>query len=154
MLTGSIPRELGQLSNLESLSLVGNNLIGTIPSTLGELNKLSALSFDRNNLTGTIPSALGKLTNLRWLGFSDNPNFGGSIPTTFTALNFRSPGSLQIQGTGLCMPTRDPHFAEWASVNRWIGESCATKEDRESLIALYRSAGGGKLAAAGQLAER
>ena len=40
---GSIPPELGDLSELEHLGLWRNNLTGSIPGELGKLKKLNAL---------------------------------------------------------------------------------------------------------------
>ena len=42
-ITGSIPEELGLLSNLQLLDLAGNRLSGAIPSSLGQLKSLSSL---------------------------------------------------------------------------------------------------------------
>ena len=61
---GSIPGELGQLTNLEYLSLFNNKLIGSIPSELGQLTNLEYLTLANNHLTGSIPAELGKLTNV------------------------------------------------------------------------------------------
>ena len=57
-LTGSIPPELGDLSNLTWLSLGDNQLTGTIPSELGNLSNLAGLFLRENQLTGCIPDAL------------------------------------------------------------------------------------------------
>ena len=54
-LTGAIPRELGDLSNLEELDLSGNSLTGDIPPELGDLSNLAQLFLDSNSLTGKIP---------------------------------------------------------------------------------------------------
>ena len=51
-LTGTIPSELGNLSNLTSLYLSYNQLTGGIPASLGNLNDLSALNLTSNPLTG------------------------------------------------------------------------------------------------------
>ena len=58
-LTGTIPEELGSLTNLKSLALSGNQLTGTIPEELGNLTNLKSLSIWDNQLTGTIPEELG-----------------------------------------------------------------------------------------------
>ena len=78
-LTGTIPGELGSLSNLLSLHLDDNNLTGTIPGELGNLSNLSELDLADNELTGTIPRELGNLSNLTWLDLGDN-NLTGAIP--------------------------------------------------------------------------
>jgi len=46
---------------------VGNNLIGTIPSQLGDLSNLFELNLARNKFTGSIPSELGNLSKLSFL---------------------------------------------------------------------------------------
>ena len=79
-LTGTIPDELGELTNLTQLSLNRNNLTGTIPTQLGNLTNLQRLDLSVNGLTGTIPDELGNLTNLRPLSLDQN-NLTGSIPT-------------------------------------------------------------------------
>ena len=42
----------------------GNNLTGTIPAELGSLSNLITLHLDDNEMTGTIPPELGNLSNL------------------------------------------------------------------------------------------
>ena len=45
-MTGEIPAELGDLSNLTELSLSGNQLTGEIPTELGDLSNLTTLSLN------------------------------------------------------------------------------------------------------------
>ena len=78
-LSGSIPSELSNLANLESLFLNGNRLSGSIPSELGNLANLESLYLNGNQLSGSIPSELGNLANLRLLWLNDN-QLSGSIP--------------------------------------------------------------------------
>lgn len=66
-LAGRIPPELGDLANLETLSLNLNALSGSIPPELGRLANLRTLSLSRNRLTGTLPPELGNLTRLERL---------------------------------------------------------------------------------------
>ena len=79
-LTGFIPPELGQLTELTVLNLVHNELIGPIPPSLGELAKLTQLLLYDNELTGSIPPELGNLTNLTWLRLDGN-RLSGTIPS-------------------------------------------------------------------------
>ena len=78
-LNGSIPSELSNLANLESLYLNGNRLSGSIPSELGNLANLESLYLNGNRLSGSIPSELGNLANLESLWLNDN-QLSGSIP--------------------------------------------------------------------------
>jgi Leucine-rich repeat (LRR) protein len=54
-LTGSIPPEIGCLTNLTSLMLHGNQLTGEIPVEIGNLTNLTWLVLYDNQLTGDIP---------------------------------------------------------------------------------------------------
>ncbi len=78
-LTGSIPPELGNLTNLQRLYLYNNQLTGRIPPELGNLTNLQRLYLDKNQLTGRIPPELGNLTNLQRLYLYNN-QLTGSIP--------------------------------------------------------------------------
>jgi|GEM_PF-2514592 len=83
---GSIPPELGSLDNLETLILSANQLTGTIPNELGALTNLRELNLRRNELSGSIPPALGELANLSDLSLGFN-NLSGAIPPELTKLN-------------------------------------------------------------------
>jgi len=78
-LTGSIPPEIGCLTNLTDLRLHNNQLTGGIPSEIGNLTNLTYLNLRNNQLTGEIPSEIGYLTNLTYLGLYDN-QLTGEIP--------------------------------------------------------------------------
>ena len=78
-LTGVIPAELGDLTNLAELTLHENALTDTIPAELGDLTNLATLRLNKNALTGTIPDRLGALTSLTQLYLHDNA-LSGAIP--------------------------------------------------------------------------
>ncbi len=93
-LTGPIPRQLGNLRNLQRLLLGNNQLIGPIPIELGQLVNLQDLWLGGNHLTGTIPAQLKNLSKLLRLWLFDN-HLEGPIPralgnlTSLTLLNLR-----------------------------------------------------------------
>ncbi|MEM7533719.1 MAG: clostripain-related cysteine peptidase [Chloroflexota bacterium] len=78
-LAGSIPPEIGNLSNLRTFELEFNSLTGDIPRELGDLSNLGTLRLDSNLMTGSIPSELGNLSNLDTLFLSNN-SLTGHIP--------------------------------------------------------------------------
>ena len=78
-MSGEIPPELGNLSNLRTLSLNDNRLNGGIPPELGNLTSLQRLNLVRNRLSGDVPPELDSLTNLRRLSLSGN-QLAGCIP--------------------------------------------------------------------------
>lgn len=100
-LTGLIPPALGQLQHLESLDLEDNYYLrGSIPSELGNLANLSYLNLRENNLSGPIPVELGNLTNLAHLNLARN-YLSGAIPPALgnlTQLRYLYLGSAELSG--------------------------------------------------------
>ena len=94
-LWGTIPPELGRLVSLRRLSLGVNDLTGEIPPELGALTRLTGLTLRLNQLTGSIPTELGNLTELRQLDLYRN-ELSGPIPTELSNLT-----ELQILTLGL-----------------------------------------------------
>lgn len=78
-LSGTVPAELGNLSELTDLWLSNNSLTGTIPPQLGNLRKLQALWLGNNGLTGTIPAELSNLPHLQYLSIN-HTDITGPIP--------------------------------------------------------------------------
>ena len=78
-LVGEIPAKLGLLENLVRLDLSDNALEGEIPPELGDLTELSWLDLENNALSGGIPAELGDLSGLSWLNFRFN-RLSGEIP--------------------------------------------------------------------------
>ena len=62
-LTGSIPPEMGALSNLRHLDLRRNQLTGPIPPEFGQLKRLETLWLGENELTDSILRSWGVCQN-------------------------------------------------------------------------------------------
>ena len=99
-LTGDIPSEIGNLTNLTFLDLHNNQLIGTIPPEIGNLTNLTYLYLSSNQLTGEIPPEIGNLTNLTFLGLSYN-QLSGIIPDEICNQGDSSPN---LSNNQLCPP--------------------------------------------------
>jgi len=78
-LSSNIPPELVNSSNLTSLSLGNNQLNGNIPIEISNLDNLANLSLSNNQLSGSIPVELGNLYNMIYLSLNNN-QFSGNIP--------------------------------------------------------------------------
>ncbi|OMO82829.1 hypothetical protein CCACVL1_11753 [Corchorus capsularis] len=78
-LTGQIPPEIGNLSEIHLLNLSHNNLTGFIPSTFTRLKQIESLDLSYNSLSGRIPNELTELNFLAVFNVSYN-NLTGSIP--------------------------------------------------------------------------
>lgn len=82
-LTGVLPTLVGRLSkSLYFLALNYNEIEGNIPEEIGNLTNLATITLEENPFNGTIPSTLTKLPNLERL-FLDANNLQGKIPESF-----------------------------------------------------------------------
>ena len=113
-LTGTIPPELGQLANLKRLQLGNNKLEGDIPLKLTQLTELAVLNLGGNDLTGTVPPELHLLTQLRSL-YLDGNELSGTIPPELGQL--ANLNSLWLSGNNLS-GSIPPELGQLVSLNR------------------------------------
>ncbi|CAH8285674.1 unnamed protein product [Eruca vesicaria subsp. sativa] len=97
-LTGSLPRELGEFSMLQSVFLNINSLSGSVPLELGYTSSLSDVDLSGNTLTGVLPPSIwnlcDKLVSLKLHGNS----LSGVLPEP--ALPNSTCGNLQVLDLG------------------------------------------------------
>ncbi|KAG5114109.1 hypothetical protein JHK82_037378 [Glycine max] len=83
-LSGNLPPELGNLTQIQRLLLSSNNFIGELPVTLVKLTTLQDIVIQGSGLSGPIPSGISFLENLTDLRISD---LNGSEHSLFPQLN-------------------------------------------------------------------
>mmetsp|Transcript_57967 Transcript_57967/g.67653 ORF Transcript_57967/g.67653 Transcript_57967/m.67653 type:complete len:539 (-) Transcript_57967:534-2150(-) len=66
-ITGTIPSELGSLTELVNLDFAVNNLYGTVPVSLSTIETLSELELFRNDLTGSMENFCTNNVEYSWL---------------------------------------------------------------------------------------
>ncbi|GLT53055.1 hypothetical protein SLA2020_263520 [Shorea laevis] len=81
---GAIPREIGNLQNLELFNIGGNHFIGLIPFEIFNISTIREIAMPFNNLSGHIPSNVGLfLPNLQHLYLERN-KLSGTIPSSIS----------------------------------------------------------------------
>ncbi|MEB3360378.1 MAG: putative Ig domain-containing protein [Synechococcales bacterium] len=94
-LTGTLPKELGDMAALRTLDLSRNQIGGQIPADLKDLGNLKSLRLDENQIRGPLPQALDAfLGQLDDFDLENPPYVASEIPnqialvgTNFTPLN-------------------------------------------------------------------
>ena len=119
ILSGTIPSEIGRLTQLQSLSMPFDDLSGTLPPEIGQLTKLHALldeTFGTSSISGTIPTQLGQMERLTdffpWRSESIWPALSGTIPTqvgnnvrlsSLILSNSKLSGTLPVRNSPSCL---------------------------------------------------
>jgi len=99
----------GECYNIETttyLTLMNSGLTGNIPSEIGQLTNLIALYLHNNQLTGEIPSEIGNLVNLQWLTLNNNC-LTGIIPESICNIYPNLQYPLEIEDNNLFPPYPD-----------------------------------------------
>ena len=94
------------------LDLYRRGLTGEIPPELGNLTQLRHVWLEDNRLSGEIPAGLGGLGNLESLWLQSN-DFSGEMPQDFTGLSALR-AFLFHNNSGLCAPV-NAAFQSWLS---------------------------------------
>ncbi|KAG2153242.1 L domain-like protein [Suillus clintonianus] len=88
----TLPNELGALTGLESLQVIGGNSIpaGALPSSFINLTSLSNLHIEATAITPLPDSLFSYLTAMTTLTLVRNPMMGASLPSTLTQVPLKN----------------------------------------------------------------
>ena len=141
-LTGSIPAEIGLLSELKILRLRDNELSGSIPSEIGDLTNLTYLGLVSNEISGEIPPEILGLTNLESLSLGAN-NLVGNIPPELASLNNLSFLNLAFNELSGMIPPELSQLTQldilWLSSNQLTGSIPPELSLLTNLVELFLS---------------
>ncbi|MBA0648290.1 hypothetical protein Goklo_016042, partial [Gossypium klotzschianum] len=98
-LYGSLPDELGYLSNLNRLQLDQNNISGQIPKTFANMSSVRHLHLNNNSLAGQIPPELSQIFTLLHFQLDNNDFSGSVIPASYR--NFSRLVKLSLRNCSL-----------------------------------------------------
>ena len=85
LLSGDLPPSIWKLVNLKTLNLAASPVGGALPPEIGNLTKLETLNLSATYISGDIPSELGNLSNLKTLKIGGT-RLTGCVPAVFESL--------------------------------------------------------------------
>ena len=107
------------------------------------VGRVVGIDLSDNGLAGRIPPLLAQLGSLASLRIGGNPQLGGPLPLSLSALSLRE---LHYAETGLCV-SPDRSFGDWLGAipsHEGTGTECSALTDREILALLYEATGGAR----------
>lgn len=114
--------ETNEAGRVSSLTLPLNQLSGPLPAEIGNLSDLTFLILWENRLSGQLPSEIGNLTKLKFLNLAEN-QLSGPLPLELTQLVALQ--LLNVEGTDLCTPTGTAFQAWLSTVTEHNATPCA-----------------------------
>ena len=76
----TLPREVGNLTEMTNFRIIGSNLTGTLPEEIYQMTKLVSFYLTNNSPTWSLSSRIAGMTDLKDLYIDQNPNLTGTLP--------------------------------------------------------------------------
>ena len=76
----TLPKEVGNLTEMTNFRIIGSNLTGAIPEEIYQLTKLVSFYLTNNTPTWSLSSKIAGMTDLKDLYIDQNPNLTGTLP--------------------------------------------------------------------------
>ena len=104
------------------VALPGNGLSGALPAEIANLTELTAVDLTGNDLFGAVPTAIAGLRELAELRLGGNPGLEGALPSALRRLEQLR--TLLHDDTGLCASPA-PDFQAWyTAIEQTAGTVC------------------------------
>ena len=116
LLRGTLPTEIGLWTDMTYFSARKTQLTGTIPTEVGMMRKVVEFQVSASEITGTLPTELGLLRDTQYLYLQKNPLNTGPIPSELgqlAGLLELDLGSLSLTGA---MPVEFGNFYRLSSL--------------------------------------
>ena len=97
-LTGTLPTEIGELTDLTVLDVNTNLLSGTLPTEVGRLTQLHNVYVNTNSLSGTLPTEVRDLAKLTALNIDHNSLRGVPEQNVLDVEGNSRSGALSVSG--------------------------------------------------------
>ena len=108
------------------VALPGNGLSGPLPGEIGNLTELRKVDLEGNDLSGGLPGTLAWLAELTELSLADNAGLAGPLP--FALRRLEKLHVLDFEGTGLCA-SPSAGFQSWfTTIPAAAGPTCENPE--------------------------
>ena len=105
-LFGSIPSDISNVRNLQSLSLFHTRISSTLPEELYDLTELSSLRLYHTKISGSISTSISKLTKLSWLWLHQN-HLTGTLSMTHLSHLYELTSLTLFNNKGLVVEDED-----------------------------------------------
>ena len=117
-----------------ALILNRNGLDGTLPADLGDLSELERLDLRDNDLSGALPAELADLSNLTTLLLNESRALTGPLPDGLRELSDLA--TVNIEKTELCAP-EDDDFQTWLGTITFTGLTCPPAGESVIDVAIF-----------------
>ena len=117
---GSLPSNIGGLTNLDTLIIKGDfeDFEGPIPQSIGNLVNLKVLQL-YGHFTGEIPATIGNLSNLKSINIW-NDSLSGSVPVEFFNINSLEEYSIRCPNLNGIIPNEIGNLTELQTIYIWF----------------------------------
>ncbi|WP_420438362.1 hypothetical protein [Candidatus Palauibacter sp.] len=111
---------------VQELALPANGLTGPVPPEIANLTELEAVDLGGNGLVGELPVEIASMAQLASIRLSGNDGMQGPLPFRLTELNRLE--ALEYEDTGLCAsPART--FQDWLGrIDTVVGATCGNPD--------------------------